>query len=68
MRSGSALTSEEIRRLREVAQITERSIDAALAQARPGATELDMARAFHHQSIRVRHRKMLWLWRFGDDV
>src|SRR5690606_18455494 len=44
-------TAEEIRRLREVAQITERSIDAALAQARPGATELDMARAFHHQSI-----------------
>jgi Xaa-Pro dipeptidase len=40
-------TSEEVARLRRIAQITEASIDAALAVTRPGATELDLARAFH---------------------
>jgi Xaa-Pro aminopeptidase len=40
-------TAEEIARLRRIAQITEASIDAALSIARPGATELDLARAFH---------------------
>ena len=40
-------TAEEIARLRRVAWITEASIDAALAVAREGATEGEMARAFH---------------------
>lgn len=45
-------TQAEITRLRQVAQITERSIAAALAVAREGATELDLARAFHAQTVR----------------
>lgn len=40
-------TVEEIARLRRVAQITEASVDAALAIAREGTTESEMARAFH---------------------
>lgn len=44
-------TAEEVQRLRHVAQITERSIDAALKLARVGATEVDLARAFHAQTV-----------------
>jgi len=40
-------TVEEIARLRRVAEITEASIDAALAIAREGTTESELARAFH---------------------
>jgi Xaa-Pro aminopeptidase len=40
-------TPEEVARLQRVAAITEASIDAALAVAREGATESEMARAFH---------------------
>jgi Xaa-Pro aminopeptidase len=40
-------TIEEIARLRRVAEITEASIDAALAVAGEGTTESEMARAFH---------------------
>lgn len=45
-------TPEEISRLRTVAQITERSISAALAIVREGVTERELARAFHEQGIR----------------
>lgn len=48
----SIKTPEEIARLRQVARITERSIAAALRVAEEGATELDLARAFHAQSVR----------------
>lgn len=44
-------TPEEISRLRKSAQIADMSIQAALAVARVGATELDLARAFHAKTI-----------------
>ncbi len=46
-------TPEELRRLRASAQIAERSIDAALAVAKEGATERDLAVAFHETTIRA---------------
>jgi Xaa-Pro dipeptidase len=45
-------TAEEVRRLRSSAQIAERSIAAALAVAKEGATEQDLAVAFHETTIR----------------
>lgn len=45
-------TPEEVRRLRASAQIAEKSIAAALAVARAGATERDLAVAFHETTIR----------------
>jgi Xaa-Pro dipeptidase len=44
-------TREEIDRLRISAQIADKSIQAALAVARAGATEMDLARAFHGKTI-----------------
>lgn len=44
-------TPEEVRRLRKSAQIADLSISAALAVAREGATEMDLARAFHTKTI-----------------
>jgi Xaa-Pro aminopeptidase len=44
-------TPEEITRLRRSAQIADLSIQAALAVAREGATEIDLARAFHTRTI-----------------
>lgn len=44
-------TEEEIARLKRVAEIAERSIEAALGVAREGATERDLARAFHGQTV-----------------
>ncbi len=44
-------TAEEVARLRRSAQIADRSIQAALAVAREGATEMDLARAFHNTTI-----------------
>lgn len=44
-------TPEEIARLRRSAQIADLSISAALAVAREGATEMDLARAFHTKTI-----------------
>lgn len=44
-------TPEEIRRLERAAQIAERSIDAALAVAQSGATEEELALAFHGQTV-----------------
>lgn len=40
-------TPEEIERLRRVATLAEDSVAAALRLARPGITEIEMARAFH---------------------
>ena len=42
----------EVERLRRAAHIAEHSINAALAVAKEGATEIDMALAFHGQTIR----------------
>jgi len=47
-------TPAEIERLRSAAHIAEHSIDAALAVAREGATEIDMALAFHGCTVRER--------------
>lgn len=44
-------TSEEVACLRKSAQIADKSIQAALAVAREGATEMDLARAFHGTTI-----------------
>jgi Xaa-Pro dipeptidase len=44
-------TPEEIKRLRKSAQIADMSIRAALGVARDGATEMDLARAFHTKTI-----------------
>lgn len=44
-------TPEEIARLRKSAQIADLSISAALAVAGEGATEMDLARAFHTKTI-----------------
>ena len=44
-------TPEEIARLRRSAQIADLSIQAALDVAREGATEMDLARAFHTKTI-----------------
>jgi Xaa-Pro aminopeptidase len=44
-------TPEEIARLRQSARIADMSITAALAVAREGATEMDLARAFHTKTI-----------------
>lgn len=44
-------TPKEIQRLTRAAHIAERSIDAALAIARPGATEEELALAFHGQTV-----------------
>jgi Xaa-Pro aminopeptidase len=45
-------TANEVERLRRAAHIAEHSIDAALAVAREGATEIDMALAFHGCTVR----------------
>ena len=44
-------TPEEIGRLKTIGQITERSISAALAIAKEGVTEIEMARAFHGHTV-----------------
>ena len=44
-------TPDEVVRLRMSAKIADRSITAALAVARVGATEMDLARAFHIKTI-----------------
>lgn len=44
-------TEEEVARLRRAAEIAERSIAAALAVAREGATEIELARAFHTRTV-----------------
>lgn len=44
-------TPDEIDRLRTIAAITERSVAAALAAAKEGVTEIELARAFHIQTV-----------------
>jgi Xaa-Pro dipeptidase len=45
-------TPDEVVRLRRAAHIAEHSVDAALAVAKEGATEIDMALAFHGTTVR----------------
>ncbi|MBN8930519.1 MAG: aminopeptidase P family N-terminal domain-containing protein, partial [Rhizobium pusense] len=44
-------TAVEIARLKAIGEITERSISAALAIAKEGVTELEMARVFHRHTV-----------------
>ena len=44
-------TPQEVERLRRIATLTEESIDAGLKLARPGITEIEMARAFHATTV-----------------
>ncbi len=59
-------TPEEIDRLRTIGQITERSIAAALAAVVEGVTELDLARAFHSQTVREDAFPVLGCIGFGE--
>jgi len=44
-------TPQEIARLRRIATITEESVEAALKLARPGVTEIELARVFHATTV-----------------
>jgi Xaa-Pro aminopeptidase len=59
-------TGEEIARLARVAEIAERSIEAALAIACEGATELDLARAFHTRTVQDDAFPVLGCIGFGE--
>lgn len=59
-------TREEIARLARVAQIAERSIEAALFAAREGVSELDLARAFHTQTVQDDAVPVLGCIGFGE--
>lgn len=59
-------TSEEIARLARVAEIAERSIEAALAVVREGVSELDLARAFHAQTVQDNALPVLGCIGFGE--
>jgi len=59
-------TAEEIDMLRTVGQITERSIMAALSVAKVGATEIELARAFHAQTVQEDGVPVLGCIGFGE--
>lgn len=59
-------TQEEIARLSRVAEIAERSIEAALAVAQQGASERDLARAFHTQTVQSDATPVLGCIGFGE--
>ncbi|MER9599182.1 Xaa-Pro peptidase family protein [Mesorhizobium sp. M0244] len=59
-------TTDEIERLGQVAKIAERSIEAALAVAQEGATEADVARAFHVKTVEEGALPVLGCIGFGE--
>ncbi|TAN18392.1 MAG: aminopeptidase P family protein [Rhizobiaceae bacterium] len=59
-------TEEEITRLGIVAQIAERSIAAALDLAEEGSSEVELARAFHVQTVRDDALPVLGCIGFGE--
>lgn len=59
-------TDDEIERLGAVARIAERSIQASLAIAREGVSELDLARAFHRQTVEDGALPVLGCIGFGE--
>jgi Xaa-Pro aminopeptidase len=59
-------TEGEIARLRTVAQIAERSIAAALDLAKEGSSEVELARAFHLQTVRDDALPVLGCIGFGE--
>ncbi|GLS18053.1 endopeptidase [Labrys miyagiensis] len=62
----SVKTPHEIERLRQVAHIAERSIEAALAVAKEGATEQELAYAFHTETIKSGGMPVLGCIGFGE--
>ncbi|MER8733300.1 Xaa-Pro peptidase family protein [Mesorhizobium sp. M1227] len=59
-------TADEIERLGQVAQIAERSIQAALGVAQEGAAEADLARAFHVRTVEEGALPVLGCIGFGE--
>ncbi|GLS36879.1 hypothetical protein GCM10010869_24700 [Mesorhizobium tianshanense] len=59
-------TGDEIERLGQVARIAERSIQSALAVAKEGATEEDLARAFHIKTVEEGALPVLGCIGFGE--
>jgi Xaa-Pro aminopeptidase len=59
-------TDAEIERLSQVSRIAERSIDAALAVAKEGVSERDLARAFHVQTVMDGAAPVLGCIGFGE--
>ena len=59
-------TEEEIKRLRSAASIAERSIEAALSIAKEGVSEIDLARAFHVQTVTEGAAPVLGCIGFGE--
>lgn len=59
-------TEEEIDRLRTIGQVTERSVAAALRAAAEGVTELDLAKAFHGQTVQEGAFPVLGCIGFGE--
>ncbi|MCT9000171.1 M24 family metallopeptidase [Chelativorans intermedius] len=59
-------TPEEIARLARVAEIAERSIKAALGVAREGVSEVELARAFHAQTVQDDAFPVLGCIGFGE--
>lgn len=62
----SIKTPEEIQRLRRAASISERSVDAALAAAKIGMTEIEMARVFHSTTTMLDGVPVTGCIGFGD--
>lgn len=58
-------TAEEIERLRQVATIAEESVAAALQAARPGISEIEMARVFHATTVQGDGTPVLGCLGFG---
>lgn len=56
---------EEIERLRYVTQVAERSVEAAVAAAEPGMTEIEMARVFHGKTVELDCQPVLGCIGFG---
>jgi Xaa-Pro aminopeptidase len=59
-------TPDEIQRLRRAASISERSVDAALAAAKIGMTEIEMARVFHSTTTMLDGVPVTGCIGFGD--
>ena len=59
-------TPEEIARLRRAASISEQAIDAALASATVGMTEIEMARVFHSRTTELDGVPVTGCIGFGD--
>jgi Xaa-Pro aminopeptidase len=62
----SIKTPEEINRLRQVGKVAERSVEAALAAARSGITEIELARIFHASTVEADTLPILGCIGFGE--